>query len=370
MERYAAFMDDFCRLTVERFDGSLKAEHATGRNIAPFLELEWGPTATDLMWRIKRLLDPDGILAPRVVLDQDPRAHLRGLKTIPVIEAVADPCIECGFCEPTCPSRDLTTTPRQRIVLRREMMRQPAGSPVLRETAGRLRLRRRGHLRGRLDLQARLPGRHRHRRDDEGLPARPALAARGARRRLAATHFATVGARPPALAVATADAVRDRVGDRLAGGGHRRRPPGGTAGTGARMAAARSPAPRPRPAPHRAGGRGRRLLPGLRQPDLRRPRGPRGLSLPSPWSPSRRGRACRCGSREDVTGTCCATIWHSKGYDAGNAVMANRIVEARLGLDRRRAAAARGGRLLLHAGHRRGGRARTSPRPTASCTAS
>ena len=35
--RYAAFMDDFCRLTVERFDGSLKAEHATGRNIAPFL---------------------------------------------------------------------------------------------------------------------------------------------------------------------------------------------------------------------------------------------------------------------------------------------------------------------------------------------
>lgn len=65
-----------------------------------------------------------------MVLDRDPRAHLRGLKTIPSVEAVADPCIECGFCEPTCPSQDLTTTPRQRIVLRREMLRQPDGSPV------------------------------------------------------------------------------------------------------------------------------------------------------------------------------------------------------------------------------------------------
>lgn len=109
--RYAAFMDEFCRLTVERFDGSLKAEHATGRNIAPFLELEWGERATELMWRIKETVDPHGILAPRVLLDRDPRAHLRGLKTIPRVEARADPCIECGFCEPACPSGDLTTTP-------------------------------------------------------------------------------------------------------------------------------------------------------------------------------------------------------------------------------------------------------------------
>ncbi|NED82883.1 hypothetical protein G3I76_22630, partial [Streptomyces sp. SID11233] len=87
--------------TVERFDGSLKAEHATGRNIAPFLELEWGPRATELMWRIKQVMDPEGVLAPRIVLDRDPKAHLRGLKTIPRVEAVADPCIECGFCEPT-----------------------------------------------------------------------------------------------------------------------------------------------------------------------------------------------------------------------------------------------------------------------------
>ncbi len=130
VERYDAFMQEFCALVVDRFDGSLKAEHATGRNIAPFLEREWGARATELMWRTKQIIDPGGVLAPRIVLDRDPRAHLRGLKTIPKVEAVADPCIECGFCEPTCPSQDLTTTPRQRIVLRREMMRQADGSPV------------------------------------------------------------------------------------------------------------------------------------------------------------------------------------------------------------------------------------------------
>ena len=130
VRRYAAFMEDFCTMTVSRFDGSLKAEHATGRNMTPFLELEWGSRATEVMWRVKQLLDPDGVLAPGVVLNREPRAHLQGLKTIPTIEAVADPCIECGFCESVCPSRDLTTTPRQRIVLRREMLRQPADSAV------------------------------------------------------------------------------------------------------------------------------------------------------------------------------------------------------------------------------------------------
>ncbi|MFE3939230.1 FAD-binding oxidoreductase, partial [Streptomyces goshikiensis] len=87
VERYAAFMEAFCRLTVERFDGSLKAEHSTGRNMAPFLELEWGPKATELMWRTKRVVDPDGLLAPRILLDRDPRGHLRGVKTIPRVEA-------------------------------------------------------------------------------------------------------------------------------------------------------------------------------------------------------------------------------------------------------------------------------------------
>ncbi|RBL84153.1 hypothetical protein DDE05_25730, partial [Streptomyces cavourensis] len=104
VERYDAFMQEFCALVVDRFDGSLKAEHATGRNIAPFLEKEWGARATELMWRTKQVIDPGGVLAPRIVLDRDPRAHLRGLKTIPKVEAVADRLFRSAFrnCGQVC----------------------------------------------------------------------------------------------------------------------------------------------------------------------------------------------------------------------------------------------------------------------------
>ena len=98
--------------------------------MAPWVEREWGEKATEMMWRIKQLADPDGVLNPGVVLNRDPEVHLRNLKTQPLIEEVAAHCVECGFCEPVCPSRNVTTTPRQRIVLRREMARQPEGSPV------------------------------------------------------------------------------------------------------------------------------------------------------------------------------------------------------------------------------------------------
>ncbi len=129
-ERYEAFMAKLVELIVGKYDGSLKAEHGTGINMAPYVEREWGERATELMWRVKRLADPDGVLNPGVVLNRDPGVHLRNLKTTPPIEESASTCVECGFCEPVCPSRDLTTTPRQRIVLRREMARQPLGSPV------------------------------------------------------------------------------------------------------------------------------------------------------------------------------------------------------------------------------------------------
>jgi D-lactate dehydrogenase len=133
-ERYDSFMTGLVELVVERYDGSLKAEHGTGRSMAPYVEREWGEKATALMWRIKELADPGGVLNPDVVLSRDPELHLRNLKSFPAIEEAgkANTCIECGFCEPVCPSRDLTTTPRQRIVLRREMARQPEGSPVRR----------------------------------------------------------------------------------------------------------------------------------------------------------------------------------------------------------------------------------------------
>jgi D-lactate dehydrogenase len=130
LERYESFMGGLVELIVDKYDGSLKAEHGTGINMAPYVEREWGERATELMWRVKQLADPDGVLAPGVVLNRDPGVHLRNLKTTPPIEESATSCVECGFCEPVCPSRNLTTTPRQRIVLRREIARQPEGSPV------------------------------------------------------------------------------------------------------------------------------------------------------------------------------------------------------------------------------------------------
>jgi D-lactate dehydrogenase len=130
-DRYDAFMSALVDLIVDKYDGSLKAEHGTGLNMAPYVEREWGARATGMMWRVKELADPDSVLSPGVLLNRDGRAHLANLKSTPPIEDVATACVECGFCEPVCPSRDLTTTPRQRIVLRREMARQPPGSPVL-----------------------------------------------------------------------------------------------------------------------------------------------------------------------------------------------------------------------------------------------
>jgi D-lactate dehydrogenase len=117
-------------VVVDKYDGSLKAEHGTGRNIAPFVGHELGPKLTSLMWKLKRLADPDNILSPGVMLTKDHKEQIRNLHTVPTVESEVDRCIECGYCEPVCPSRNLTTSPRQRIVLRREMLRQPSGSPL------------------------------------------------------------------------------------------------------------------------------------------------------------------------------------------------------------------------------------------------
>jgi D-lactate dehydrogenase len=128
IERYRGFMAELCPLVVEKYDGSLKAEHGTGRNIAPFVELEWGNEAYALMRQIKRLFDPTGLLNPGVILNDDPEAHLKHLKPLPVCDAIVDRCIECGFCEPKCPSFGLTLSPRQRIVGWREIARLEAST--------------------------------------------------------------------------------------------------------------------------------------------------------------------------------------------------------------------------------------------------
>lgn len=122
--RYDSFMRDVVALVVEKYDGSLKAEHGTGRNMAPFVEKEWGHQAYELMQEIKAIFDPEGLLNPGVILNEDPRAHVHHLKSMPAAHEIADKCIECGFCEPVCPSRNLSFTPRQRIAGRREIERQ------------------------------------------------------------------------------------------------------------------------------------------------------------------------------------------------------------------------------------------------------
>lgn len=136
VRRFDRFLQDLGQLVAVRYDGALKGEHSTGQNMSPFLELQWGRDATDIMRRIKGMVDPEGLLNPGVLINDDPEAHTKNLKSLEPVETEVDACIECGFCERLCPSRDLTRTPRQRIVLRREMTRlrrEEPDSPLLPE---------------------------------------------------------------------------------------------------------------------------------------------------------------------------------------------------------------------------------------------
>lgn len=123
VKRYEQLMDEVAQLVAVKYQGSLKAEHGTGRNMAPYVELEWGKEAYDIMWEIKRAFDPQGLLNPDVILSHNANLHVQNLKPLPKANDKVDTCIECGFCEPVCPSKALTLTPRQRIVVWREIQR-------------------------------------------------------------------------------------------------------------------------------------------------------------------------------------------------------------------------------------------------------
>jgi D-lactate dehydrogenase len=122
-EKFDHFSKALSELVSVRYGGSLKAEHGTGRAIAPFVEAEWGATAYAIMHRIKALFDPEGLLNPGVLLNPDPDIHVKNLKLMPLADEIVDLCIECGFCEPACPATHLTLSPRQRIAVTRERAR-------------------------------------------------------------------------------------------------------------------------------------------------------------------------------------------------------------------------------------------------------
>jgi len=328
LERYEAFMESLVALIVDKYDGSLKAEHGTGVNMAPYVEREWGARATGMMWRIKQLADPHDVLNPGVVLNRDPGVHLRHLKTQPPIEEEASHCVECGFCEPVCPSRNATTTPRQRIVLRRELARQPEGSPVYEalladfehdaiETCaadgsclgacpvaidtGKLikdfRRRERGEREERVALM---------------LAERYAAVERLARGGLRAGALAARVLGPRAVGAAPA-AIRRRVSAELVPTWPASMPP---------------PAPATLPATARAGGAAVYLPACINRIFGNADRLPERPTLPETLVEVARRAGLPLWIPPDVAGHCCATPWSSKGYRRGHSAMARRTAEA------------------------------------------
>ena len=129
--RYRAFTEDMVEVVLAA-GGTLKAEHGTGRIMAPFVERQYGAELYQVMLDIKHAVDPAGILNPNIILSDDADLHLKHLKSTPTVESEVDRCVECGYCEPVCPSKDLTITPRQRIVARRAIAQAHAdGNSVL-----------------------------------------------------------------------------------------------------------------------------------------------------------------------------------------------------------------------------------------------
>ena len=121
--RYRRLMEAVVELVVDKYDGSLKAEHGTGRNMAPFVRKEWGDKAFTVMREIKDIFDPQGILSPGVIFNEDPDCFVRSIKPMPLVDDAVNKCIECGFCEVNCLSCGFTLSSRQRIIVQREIAR-------------------------------------------------------------------------------------------------------------------------------------------------------------------------------------------------------------------------------------------------------
>ena len=123
VRKYQGLMEAVERLVVGKYDGSLKAEHGTGRNMAPFVKKEWGEKAYEIMCEVKRLFDPKNLLNPGVIFNDDPECYIKHFKPMPLTNDHVNKCIECGFCEVNCLTCGFTLSSRQRIVVQRELSR-------------------------------------------------------------------------------------------------------------------------------------------------------------------------------------------------------------------------------------------------------
>ena len=316
-ERYESFMGKLVDLIVDKYDGSLKAEHGTGLNMAPYLEREWGPKATEMMWRIKALADPDGVLAPGVILNRDPGVHLRNLQSTPAdrggghrLRRVRD--VRAGL---PLPQHDHHAAPADPAAPRDGA---PArGLAGARGAARRVRARRDPDLRGRRQLRARLPGGDRHRQADQGRSApRQRTDRAGADRAMrAARNWARVETAARARPAGGQRRARVAGDGTVAGAASALRRLGG-AELVPRWPADMPPAAPAAAARDRARRSRRRLHAGLHQPDLRQRAGTAARpTLPEALvDVSARAGAPRLDPADDVAGNCCATPWSSKGY--------------------------------------------------------
>lgn len=118
LQRYEDFTQDMVELVLSH-EGSLKAEHGTGRIMAPYVKRQFGEELYQVMVDLKKLIDKRNILNPGIIINENANIHIENLKVSPVIDQEVDKCVECGYCETVCPSKDLTLTPRQRITIRR-----------------------------------------------------------------------------------------------------------------------------------------------------------------------------------------------------------------------------------------------------------
>jgi D-lactate dehydrogenase len=96
--QYDSMMRAVVDLVVDKYHGSLKAEHGTGRNMAPFVRREWGDAAYELMKEVKQLFDPENIMNPGVIFNEDEHSYIEHIKPLPEVHQMIDRCIECGFC--------------------------------------------------------------------------------------------------------------------------------------------------------------------------------------------------------------------------------------------------------------------------------